>query len=124
MGVKADDVDTVRMRLREASYLGWRNWWIEAAFWYLKGEIENEPVYRLLQIKDEIVTKVKVCASTREVRDFERRKSYLDDIRKKGIEAVKIRVKDPARKDDITILKQVRKEIGDNFVAAVDANQG
>lgn len=124
LGVKADDIDTVRMRLREASYLGWRNWWIEAAFWDLKGKTENKPVYKLLQTKEETVTKAKIYASSGEVKNFEQRKPYLDDIREKGIEAVKIRVKDPARADDVTILKQVRKEVGENFVLAVDANQG
>jgi len=124
LGVRADDIDTVRMRLREASYLGWRNWWIEAAFWDLKGKIENKPVYKLLQTKDETVAKAKIYASSGEVRPFEQRKRYLDDIRRKGIEAVKIRVKDPERKDDVTILKQVRKEVGEKFVIAVDANQG
>ena len=31
LGMAADDMDGFRKRLREASYLGWRNWWLEAA---------------------------------------------------------------------------------------------
>jgi len=124
LGLKADDLETVRKRLREASYLGWRNWWIEAAFWDLKGKIEGKPVYRLIQEKDEIVLKVPVYASSGEVRAFDQRRQYLDTIRSMGFKAVKIRVKDPNRQDDTTILKQVRKELGDKFTVAVDANQG
>jgi len=124
LGVRADDIETVRMRLREANYLGWRNWWIEAAFWDLKGKIENKPVYKLLQNKEETVAKAKVYASSGEVRPIEQRKPYLDKIREMGVDAVKVRVKDPERRDDATILKQVRAEVGDDFTIAVDANQG
>ena len=31
LGMAADDMDGFRKRIREASYLGWRNWWLEAA---------------------------------------------------------------------------------------------
>ncbi len=124
LGLRADDIETVRMRLREASYLGWRNWWIEAAFWDLLGKVRGKPVYKLLQSEERTVERVPVYASSGEVRPFDRRKSYLDDIRSKGIKAVKIRVKDPERRDDVTVLREVRREVGDDFIVAVDANQG
>jgi len=124
IGIQADDITTVRKRLREASYLGWRNWWIEAAFYDLKGKIEGKPVYKLLQEKVETVEKAKVYASTGTVMPIEKRMPYLDDIRQKGIDAIKIRVKDPEMKNDTQILQQVRKELGDDFTISVDANQG
>ncbi len=124
LGVDAEDMDTVRKRLREASYLGWRNWWIEAAFWDLKGKIAGKPVYKLLQQDEETVTRAKVYASSGEIRDIAARRPYLDDIRSRGIEAVKIRVKDPERRDDVTILRDVRRELGDDYIIGVDANQG
>ena len=34
IGVKVGDIETVRKRLREASYLGWRNWWGERPMGY------------------------------------------------------------------------------------------
>ncbi|MBW1806972.1 MAG: mandelate racemase/muconate lactonizing enzyme family protein [Deltaproteobacteria bacterium] len=124
IGVQADDLVTVRKRLREASYLGWRNWWIEGAFWDLLGKLKGKPVYKLLQDKEETVRQAKIYASSGEVRTIADRRPYLNDIRDKGIQAVKIRVKDPARRDDVTILKEVRKELGDDFIIGVDANQG
>jgi L-alanine-DL-glutamate epimerase-like enolase superfamily enzyme len=124
IGTKADDIETVRKRLREASYLGWRNWWIEAAIWDLIGKKKGKPVYKLIQEKEETVLKAPIYASSGELRTFDRRKAYLDEIREKGVKAIKIRVKDPERKDDVTILKQVRKEVGDDFIIGVDANQG
>ena len=124
LGLKADDIDTVRMRLREASYLGWRNWWIEAAFWDLKGQIAGKPVYKLLQEEERTVERAPVYASSGEVRPIEKRRRWLDDVREKGMKALKIRVKDPNRRDDVTILQQVREEVGADFVVGVDCNQG
>ena len=124
IGLRADDIPTVRQRIREASYLGWRNWWLEPAFYDLKGKIEGKPVYQLLQDEPRIVTNVEAYASSGEVRDFAGRAPYLDDIRRKGFKAVKIRVKNPDRRGDAEILRQVRREVGDGFTVAVDCNQG
>jgi L-alanine-DL-glutamate epimerase-like enolase superfamily enzyme len=124
LGIEVGDIETVRMRLREASYLGWRNWWIEAAFWDLWAKEKNLPAYKLMADSDISVTEAKIYASTGEVRSFEKRKPYLDEIRDKGISAVKIRVHSQDEKEDIRILKQVRKELGDDFIIGVDANQG
>ncbi len=124
LGVDADDIDRVRKRLREASYLGWRNWWLECAFWDLKGKREGKPVYKLLQEEERTVEQVPIYASSGEIRDIAGRRPYLDTIRQMGIGAVKIRVKDPERRDDVTILRQCREELGDDFTIGVDANQG
>ena len=126
IGVEATDIVTVRKRLREASYLGWRNWWLEAAFYDLQGKIEGKPVYKLLQHEghDETVTKVPVYASTGELRTIDRRRPYLDEIRRMGFKSIKIRVHDAAHHNNVTILQDVRKELGDGFEIGVDANQG
>lgn len=124
VGTDPTDVGRVRQRLREASYLGWRNFWIECAFYDIMGKLAGKPVYKLLQDTEQTVERVPVYASSGEVRTFDRRKPFLDDVRNRGIRAVKLRVKDPARADDVTILRQVRREVGDGFVIGVDANQG
>lgn len=124
LGLRPDDIPTVRQRLREASYLGWRNWWIEAAFYDLMGKMEGKPVYKLLQCEEETVLKAKVYASSGSLKSIEERIPYLDYIREQGINAVKIRVHDPELKKDIPIMEQVRKELGEDFILAADANQG
>ena len=124
IGVEATDIETVRKRLREVSYLGWSNGWIENAFWDLKGKARGKPVYKLLQDEERTVLRAPVYASSGEVRPVGTRMPWLNTIRRMGIKAVKIRVKDPHKRDDLTILEDVRRELGDDFVVAVDANQG
>ena len=64
LGLPADDMDTLRRRLREASYLGWRNWWLEAAWWDMAGKVAGKPVYQLLQREPQTVLKAQVYASS------------------------------------------------------------
>jgi len=49
IGLDPTDTATVRQRLREVSYLGWRNYWMEAAFWDIRGKVEGKPVWALLR---------------------------------------------------------------------------
>ena len=48
LGEDATDIALIQQRLREISYLGWRNWWIEPAFWDIKGKLAGKPVCELL----------------------------------------------------------------------------
>jgi D-galactarolactone cycloisomerase len=124
LGMRADDMDGFRARLREASYLGWRNWWLEAAFWDLAGKLAGKPVYKLLQTAEETVSRVRVYASTGSLRPLKERRLYLDEIRRMGFGAVKIRVKYQTLEEDLALVRGVRAHLGDDFVIGVDANQG
>jgi L-alanine-DL-glutamate epimerase-like enolase superfamily enzyme len=124
LGMAADDMDGFRKRLREASYLGWRNWWLEAAAWDLAGKIAGKPVYKLLQEQEQTVSRVRVYASTGSLRPLEERRPYLDEIRRMGIDAVKIRVKYDTIEEDLAIVHGVRAHVGHDFTIGVDANQG
>ena len=42
IGLDPTDIKTGRQRIREASYLGWSNYWLEAAFWDVLGKVENK----------------------------------------------------------------------------------
>lgn len=124
LGIDPLDIATVRQRIKEAGYLGWRNWWIEPAFWDLKGKIEGKPVYKLLRPDAPTIERVPCYASSGEIRPFERRKPWLDDIRHKGFRALKLRVHSFDENEDFEILRRVREEVGADFPIAVDANQG
>ncbi len=121
LGQKVEDIHDVRQRLREASYLGWRNNWIEAAFWDLLGKKECKPVYELLGGTG---GHIETYCSTGEVRDPARRKEDVLAAREMGFKSLKLRVHDFDIKKDIEQLKAAREAVGDSMDLGVDANQG
>lgn len=125
IGMDPTDITRVRQLLREASYLGWHNPWIEAACWDIKGKIEGVPVYRLLNPDlPAPVRAAQVYASSGSVLPIAERLAYLDVIREMGFRAVKLRVHDFDIADDIATVAAARRQVGDEMVIGVDANQG
>ena len=122
IGLDPTDIATARQRLREVSYLGWRNYWMEAAFWDIRGKVEGKPVWALLGGED--VERAEVYASTGEVHPPEQRAEEALKLREMGFKAVKLRVHsfDPA--EDVAQIKAVRRGVGDSMEIGVDANQG
>ena len=124
LGIDAEDIATVNQRLREASYLGWRNAWIEAAFWDIKAKVQGKPLYRLLQEAEETVTEVPVYCSTGEVRPAFQRIADVEGLEAMGFRAVKLRVHAQGLQEDLDLLRGVAQELGSRVSLAVDANQG
>lgn len=127
IGLDPTDIATGRQRIREASYLGWSNFWLEAAFWDVLGKVENKPVWKLLAGDSDGYKqgeRVDVYASTGEVRPPELRADQVLELRDRGFKTVKLRVHsfDPA--EDIRQIETVRKAVGDSMEIGVDANQG
>ncbi len=127
IGLDPTDIATARQRLREVSYLGWRNYWMEAAFWDIKGQVEGKPVWALLSPSlegKEGAQRAEVYASTGEVHPPEQRAEEVLELREMGFRTVKLRVHsfDPA--EDVAQVETVRRAVGDDFGIGVDANQG
>jgi L-alanine-DL-glutamate epimerase-like enolase superfamily enzyme len=122
IGLDPTDIEAARQRLREASFLGWRNYWLEAAFWDIKGRVEGKPLWQLLGGTK--AGRVAVYASTGEVRAPAQRAEEVEKLREQGFGAVKLRVHsfDPA--EDIAQIETVRRAVGDDLQIGVDANQG
>jgi D-galactarolactone cycloisomerase len=122
IGLDPTDITTARQRIREASYLGWRNYWIEAAFWDIRGKIEGKPVWALLGGQES--GRVEVYASTGEVHPPGQRVDEVLQLREMGFQSVKLRVHsfDPA--EDVAQVEAVRRAVGDSMEIGVDANQG
>lgn len=122
IGLDPTDMVAVRQRLREVSYLGWRNFWIEAACWDIKGKVEGQPVWALLGAKQG--GRVPVYASTGEVHPPEQRADEVLRLAEMGFRTVKLRVHsfDPA--EDVAQVAIVRRAVGNRLDLAVDANQG
>jgi L-alanine-DL-glutamate epimerase-like enolase superfamily enzyme len=121
IGVDVENLTKVRQLLREASYLGWKNNWIEAAFWDLLGKRQGKPVYELLGGKG---GRMPTYCSTGEIHDPAQRADEVLRIRDMGFNIVKLRVHDADIKKDIAQLEAVRTAVGDTMKIGVDANQG
>jgi D-galactarolactone cycloisomerase len=91
LGEDPTDIDHMQQRLREVAYLGWRCWWIEPAFWDIKGKLAGQPVCSLL---GGAPRKVRLYASTGEVKGPEARIEEAEARLEEGFSAIKLRVHD------------------------------
>jgi L-alanine-DL-glutamate epimerase-like enolase superfamily enzyme len=122
IGLDPLDIGTARQRIREASYLGWRNYWIEAAFWDIRGKVEGRPVWALLG--GEEGGRVPVYVSAGEVHPPAQRAEEVLGLREKGFKTVKLRVHSFDLAEDVAQVEAVRRSLGDTMAIAIDANQG
>lgn len=127
IGLDPTDIPAGRQRIREAGYLGWSNYWLEAAFWDVLGKVEGKPVWQLLGGKhanSEQHQRVEVYASTGEIHDPARRADEVQRLYEMGFRTVKLRVHsfDPA--EDIAQIENVSKAMSGRMKIGVDANQG
>jgi L-alanine-DL-glutamate epimerase-like enolase superfamily enzyme len=121
IGEEATDIDLIQQRLREVSYLGWRNWWIEPAFWDICGKRAGKAVCELLGEKPREVT---LYASTGEVKEPAERIEEAEARYAEGFRSIKLRVHDFDEQKDIAQVVETAKAVGDRMTIGVDANQG
>ena len=119
IGEVAAEIDLIQQRLREIGYLGWRNWWIEPAFWDIKGKTAGQPVYRLL---DGEPATVALYASSGEVRSSTGRIEEAEARLDEGFRTLKIRVHEGEREDEAQV-RETCAALGDAMSVGVDANQ-
>jgi L-alanine-DL-glutamate epimerase-like enolase superfamily enzyme len=125
IGLDPTDIAAGRQRIREAGYLGWRNFWLEAAFWDIRGQVEGKPLWQLLGARPERVPeRVPVYASTGEVRAPAQRAADVARLCEQGFKTAKIRVHSFDAADDIAQIETVKAAVGDRMAVGVDANQG
>lgn len=121
LGEDACDIGLVQQRLREIAYLGWRNWWIEPAFWDIRGKLAGRPVCEMLGGSP---CTVRLYASTGEVKTPKERIDEVEARHAEGFGTVKLRVHDHDEAVDIRQVVETAKAVGDRIKIAVDANQG
>jgi len=121
IGADPTDIGQIQGLLKQAGFLGWRNFWIEPACWDIIGKKEGKPVYELL---GGIARPIDVYLSTGEMHQPEKRVEELLAMKERGFKTAKLRVKNIDLKDDIKQIEVVRKGVGDDLVMGVDANQG
>jgi L-alanine-DL-glutamate epimerase-like enolase superfamily enzyme len=119
IGEDATDIAVIQQRLREIGYLGWRNWWIEPAFWDIKGKVAGQPVCELLGGKP---IEVDLYASTGEVRSPAARVAEAEARFDEGFRSIKIRVHEDEASDTAQV-QAAAAAVGDRMTIGVDANQ-
>ncbi|MCP4807770.1 MAG: mandelate racemase/muconate lactonizing enzyme family protein [Proteobacteria bacterium] len=120
LGERADDLANVRQRIREMGYLGHRGGgFIEPACWDIVGKARNKPVYELLGGTG---GRVKLYASTGEMRTGAERVIEVQERRDEGFQAVKLRVHAETLEEDIEQIRMTR-EAHPDVVLGVDCNQ-
>jgi L-alanine-DL-glutamate epimerase-like enolase superfamily enzyme len=121
LGERADDIPSIRQRLREMGYLGLRAGWLEPACWDIVGKARGLPVHALLGGRP---GSVRLYASTGEVRSGAQRAREVEARLAEGFAGVKLRVHDRTLEEDLAQIREVRRAVGDRAVLAADANQG
>jgi L-alanine-DL-glutamate epimerase-like enolase superfamily enzyme len=121
IGSDPTDINRVQSLLKQAGFLGWRNFWIEAACWDILGKARGKPVYELL---GGAAKPVPVYLSTGEMHPPEQRVEEILAMTERGYRTFKLRVKNVELEEDIRQIELVRKGIGNDLVLGVDANQG
>ena len=119
IGEDALDIDLIQQRLREMSYLGWRNWWIEPAFWDIAGKVAGQPVCRLLGGAPRTVA---LYASSGEVRSPAAAVEQAERRLAEGFTGLKIRVHQDEERD-LAQVAAVARAVGGRMKLGVDANQ-
>jgi L-alanine-DL-glutamate epimerase-like enolase superfamily enzyme len=121
LGERADDIPSIRQRVREMGYLGQRVGFLEPACWDIVGKARQKPVYELLGGRG---GSLRLYASTGEVRTGPARAREVEARLAEGFSAVKLRVHAATLDEDVAQVRDVRSAVGDAPILGVDANQG
>jgi L-alanine-DL-glutamate epimerase-like enolase superfamily enzyme len=115
------DVELLPQRFFElGSWLLQRTGALEVAIWDLIAKSHNLPLYKMLGGTRK---KVKIYASTGRLLDPKQTVELINEYYNKGIDVVKIRFRRNNIKEDIEVIKEIRKVFGESIKVAVDANQ-
>ena len=93
---------------------------IEIALWDLAGKVLEMPLYRLWGGRD---GKLMPYASQWTTGTPEERARMAQTVREKNWRAIKFRAHFQTIKDDVAVVEQTRKLMGQDFIITVDANQ-
>lgn len=129
MGLDPYDLDEVRERLRQASFLGWRNNWIDIAFWDLAAKARGIPVHQLMVERlggaadAPAPSSVPTYASFTELRPPRVRAESFERAMRMGFTAAKICVHAEDEAEDLEQVRAARAAVGDHFELMVHAHQ-
>src|SRR5260370_32312263 len=93
---------------------------IEIALWDLVGKASQQPVYKLWGAQKD---RVPAYASMIQLSTPEERVRMALQLKSEGWKAIKLRLHYPTIKEDVRLVEEVRKAVGDDMEIMIDANQ-
>lgn len=121
LGLDPCDLDLAHQRITEASFLGWRNFWMEAAFYDIKAQTEDVPVWKMLGGTDKPIP---VYWSTGAKCQPKHHSKIVKQAQEEGYNGVKLRVKAKTLEEDVEAIRETRSQVDNDFPLMIDANQG
>ena len=114
-------IEKLATRLKGDGRLAPRPWIVENALWDILGKKAGLPAYKVMGgYRDHIPAYAAMC----ELRSDEERQEDALRLLDEGFRAVKLRLFMPTIKEDIHIVENIRKAVGDKMTIICDANQG
>ena len=129
LGLDPYDVDSVTERLAQASHLGFRNHWMDTAFWDLAAKRQGVPLHALVlerlkgDPKAPAPDTIPVYASFMELRPPRVRAESIERAQRVGFKGAKICVHASEEAEDHAQLRQARSTAGEGFELMVHAHQ-
>lgn len=120
MGQDPFNIEVLASRLIGEQPLGRAGSSVEIALWDLIGKAADQPLYKLWGgVKDRVIP----YASQLRLSTVEERAEQARRLKAEGWKAIKLRNRFPTLKEDIRLVEEVRKAVGDDYVITTDANQ-
>lgn len=120
LGKPVDAVEQISPILRNAARDGSYPWAVETALWDLIGKKCGEPVSHIWGYSKETLP---AYASLAEVRPAEAEIDQIRALQEMGFKAFKLRLHRASVADDIEVVSQVRRALGNDVTLMVDCNQ-
>ncbi|MCK6548383.1 hypothetical protein L6R52_21225 [Myxococcota bacterium] len=129
VGIDPYDVHAAAERLRQSAFLGWRNTWMEMAFWDLAAKARQIPLHQLITDEvgaapiDAAPTAVEVYASFLEHRAPKVRAESVERCVRMGFRGAKLNTCSETEDEDREKLVTARKLAGKDFKLYAHARQ-
>jgi L-alanine-DL-glutamate epimerase-like enolase superfamily enzyme len=129
LGLDPYDVDAASERLRQSAFLGWRNSWMESAFWDLAAKAKQVPLHQLLaeKLNEPLVgdapESIEPYASFWEHRTPKIRAESIERAMRMGFRGCKVNMRAFSEAEDQEKLELAREVGGSSFRLMAHARQ-
>lgn len=131
IGLDPYETDAVHERLRQASFSGWRNSWMDVAFWDLAAQHRQVPLHELILerlgsapgVAAPAPESVRAYASLVEARPPRARAESIERAQAAGFRGAKLSVYAAAEEEDRAQLTAAREVAGSDFELMAHAHQ-